>query len=247
MMYESFALIYDRVMKNVDYPTWADYILNLGLKYGFDYSSVCDLACGTGSFALILSGRGSRVVGVDQSAEMLQQAQEKARSAGVRNIEWIRGDLVDFNLGRKFPFITCLYDSLNYLLTEEDVSACFRQVHKHLTQGGGFIFDITTEYNILTNFADYTFAENLENCSYIWENRYDYIHKIICSEVTLFQKNGKHYIRHEETHSQKIYSTAQIDTLLVRQGFEVLGAFEGFTLNAPGPKVERIHFVCRKR
>jgi len=48
-------MIYDRVMRGVDYDTWAEYLLNLAVQYEFDHSSLCDLACGTGSMALVLA------------------------------------------------------------------------------------------------------------------------------------------------------------------------------------------------
>lgn len=245
-MYEEFALIYDRVMRGVDYPAWAEYVLNLARKFEFDAARICDLACGTGTLALLLERQGSKVLGIDRSKWMLEQAREKAENQGADSIEWRQGDISNFDLGEKFPLITCLYDSVNYLLSEDEVLSCFQSAARHLEPGGGFIFDVTTEYNIIVNFADYTFAENLDECSYIWENRYNLKKKIIDSEVTIFRKNGDKYYRHKEVHRQRVYPTRQIEQWLDQAGFEVLGAFDGFTLNEPGQKVERIHFVCRK-
>ena len=246
-MYEKFALIYDRVMRGVDYPTWAEYVLNLAQKYGFDTAEICDLACGTGSLAFQLVQSGCKVFGVDGSEMMLAEARRKAEKEGVERIQWQQGDLRDFDLGRRFLLITCLYDSINYLLTKQDVLSCFRSVFRHLEPGGGFIFDITTEYNIISNFAEYTFAENFEDFSYIWENRYNIASKIISSDVTMFRKQGDQFSKATETHRQKIFPTAEIEKLARKAGFEVLGAFDGFTFNEPGSKVERIHFACRKK
>jgi ubiquinone/menaquinone biosynthesis C-methylase UbiE len=246
MMYQRFAMIYDRVMRGVDYDTWADYLLNLASKYGFDYSHLCDLACGTGSMAMVLAEKGCRVLGVDLSASMLERAKVKSKDYPEGSLRWREGDLTEFELEESFPLITCLYDSLNYLLSEEAVEACLKRVFRHLRPGGGFIFDVTTEYNIIANFADYTFAENLEDCSYIWENQYDLLNKIISSDVTLFYRDGDRFFKDVETHRQKIYSTPQIERMARAAGFEVLAAYDGITLNPPGPKSERVHFVCRK-
>lgn len=244
-MYDKFARIYDQVMRGVDYPGWAEYVLNLAVKYGFDSSRLCDLACGTGSLALRLAAKGSEVLGIDRSATMLEEARRKARQAGASRLRWLEADMTDFHLAERFPLITCLYDSVNYLLSEEAVGRCFERAGEHLEPAGGFIFDITTEYNIVANFADYTFAENFEDFSYIWENKYNILSKVITSDVTLFQKRGDRFHKFVETHRQKIYPVDRIERLVRQAGFELLGTFDGFTLNAPGPKVERVHFVCR--
>ena len=246
MMYEQFALIYDRVMRGVDYPGWADYVLNLAKQEGFDFSRICDLACGTGAFAIELVDRGCEVLGVDNSAEMLKEAERKTKKIGTPALSWKQADLVDFKLDEEFSLITCLYDSINYLMSSENVAACFSQVFQHTRPGGGFIFDITTEYNIIAHFADYTFAENYDNFSYIWENKYDISSKVIVSEVTIFHKDGDRFYKAVEFHRQKIYPIQQIDTLARKAGFKILRVYDGFTLNSPGAKTERVHFVCKR-
>ncbi len=244
-MYDKFARIYDRVMRGVDYPTWAEYILNLAAKFGFNSRRLCDLACGSGTLALLLAAKGCQVVGVDRSSTMLREAERKARRAKASGLCWKEADMTDFQLGERFELVTCLYDSLNYLLSEQDVARCLEQVREHLEPSGGFIFDITTEYNIVANFADYTFAENFDDFSYIWENKYNVLEKIIVSDVTIFQKEGDRFYKFVETHRQRIYPTDTVEELVRQAGFEILGTFDGFTLNAPGPKVERVHFVCK--
>jgi ArsR family transcriptional regulator len=53
--------------------------------------SVADLGCGTGSLAAALAPDVARVVGVDQSADMLRAA--RRRTAGLANVELRRGTL----------------------------------------------------------------------------------------------------------------------------------------------------------
>jgi SAM-dependent methyltransferase len=55
--------------------------------------NVLEIACGTGRFTVMLAERGANVVGLDISAEMLDQARSKARAAGVDgNVDFMRGD-----------------------------------------------------------------------------------------------------------------------------------------------------------
>lgn len=54
---------------------------------------VLEIACGTGRFSVMLAERGADVVGLDISAEMLDEARQKARAASVADtVEFLRGD-----------------------------------------------------------------------------------------------------------------------------------------------------------
>jgi len=55
--------------------------------------TVADLGCGTGALVAELAGAVRRVVGVDQSAEMLAAARE--RVAGLSHVELLEGDLAE--------------------------------------------------------------------------------------------------------------------------------------------------------
>ena len=82
--YEAFAELYDALMDDVDYDSWAEYYLRLIQGAGVKPATLCDCACGTGSMSVRFAARGIRVTGVDRSEEMLAKAQEKARRFGVQ-------------------------------------------------------------------------------------------------------------------------------------------------------------------
>ena len=73
------------------YPDAAiDWILR---RFELDRSThVLDLGCGTGQLAIPLAARGVLVHAVDPDAEMLAEGVRAAEAAGVRGIDWIRGD-----------------------------------------------------------------------------------------------------------------------------------------------------------
>ena len=52
--YTVLADIYDRVMSDVDYETWADYIDEIILEHRPEAENLLELACGTGTIALSL-------------------------------------------------------------------------------------------------------------------------------------------------------------------------------------------------
>src|ERR1700733_6408619 len=47
-------------------------------------AQVADLGCGTGTLSVLLAEHGYQVCGLDLSPKMIEQAEEKARLAGVR-------------------------------------------------------------------------------------------------------------------------------------------------------------------
>ncbi|WP_435361263.1 class I SAM-dependent methyltransferase [Haloarchaeobius sp. DFWS5] len=54
---------------------------------------ILEIACGTGRFTVMLAERGADIIGLDISAQMLQQGRKKAQAAGVsENLEFMRGD-----------------------------------------------------------------------------------------------------------------------------------------------------------
>jgi ubiquinone/menaquinone biosynthesis C-methylase UbiE len=247
--YTVFADIYDTVMRDVDYIGWAEYVLQLAHRFDFSTSSVMNLACGTANLEMQLAQHGiHHVEGLDGSRDMLSIARKKAKDNGL-DIGFTLGQMQSFKLSHQFPLILCLYDSINYLCEEDDVLATFQRVAEHLLPGGGFIFDVTTEYNILANFSDFTFAENFDDFSYIWENRYNLVTKVCVSDVTVFQKQkgSGEYRKTTERHSQKIYPQKIIRMLLDKAGFDILGDYSGMTMEKPTHKSERIHYACRLR
>jgi SAM-dependent methyltransferase len=91
------------------------------------FSHVCDAACGTGLLMERLARAGRRVCGYDRSPAMIARAAERlpdvpVAQADVREVPPFAGP---------FDLVTCVYDSLNYLLEEEDfvgALAAFRQI-----------------------------------------------------------------------------------------------------------------------
>lgn len=247
MAYAYFAEIYDEVMRCVDYPQWAEYVLNLCRHFDLPREPLLNLACGTGSLERELIQRGvTEILSMDASEEMLAVAERKFVEERTARPVFRVGQMEQLDLDRRFGLVTCLYDSVNYLVNEKSVRGMLSGVFRHLEPGGGFIFDVTSEFNIVSNFDDYTFSENCDGYSYIWENRYSIEKKIITSHVTIFAREGELYRKHEEDHVQKIYATADLRRWSKEAGFDVLGVFSEFTRDAPHSRSERIHFVLRR-
>src|SRR5262245_36976961 len=71
-----------------------------------------DVACGTGGHAGLLS-KHYEVEGLDLDPKMLSIARRKHPK-----IRFHQGDMTDFNLGRQFDVIVCLFSSIGYAKTK---------------------------------------------------------------------------------------------------------------------------------
>lgn len=102
---------------------------------------VLELGCGTGNKLIPIASDGHPCVGLELSPEMLARAQRKADKQRVE-VEWVQGDMRDFDLGRTFELVYIAGNSLLHLHAAEDLVGCLRAVRRHLSPGGRLIFDV---------------------------------------------------------------------------------------------------------
>src|SRR5690242_18471827 len=101
---------------------------------------VLELGCGTGHKLIPIAADGHPCVGLDFSSDMLAEARHKAEESGVA-VEWVHGDMRDFDLGRAFDFVFIAANSLLHLHDPQDLVSCFRSVRRHLAPGARLAFD----------------------------------------------------------------------------------------------------------
>ncbi|MFC5753881.1 class I SAM-dependent methyltransferase [Actinomadura rugatobispora] len=101
-----------------------------------DAGSLLDVACGTGAHLRRFAGLFDRVEGLDASEAMLAVA-----GAGTPGVPLHRADMRDFGLPRGYDAITCLFSSIGYLGTTEDLDAALGTFAKHLEPGGVVVIE----------------------------------------------------------------------------------------------------------
>ena len=170
--YTNFAEVYDTFMDNVPYDEWADYIERILKEYQISDGLVLELGCGTGSMTELLSAKGYDMIGVDNSEDMLEIAMEKRLKSG-HDILYLLQDMREFELYGTVRAVLSVCDSVNYVTDEEELQEVFCLVNNYLDPQGIFIFDFNTEYKYREVLGDRTFAEEREECSFIWDNYYD--------------------------------------------------------------------------
>lgn len=109
---------------------------------GRPLSSILDLACGPGYHARLFAKKGVRAVGLDLRPEMTEFGRHHAEAEGVA-IEWIAQDMRHFTLAQPVDAIITMYDSVDCLLTIDDMVNHFRTVARNLVPGGIYLFEMT--------------------------------------------------------------------------------------------------------
>lgn len=135
-----YSQVYDALYHDKDYEQECDFLEAIFNKYGNGIRKILDLGCGTAGHALILARRGYAVTGVDRSEMMLQMARQKVGNAG-ESIELIKSDITSLSMGRIFDAVISMFSVMNYLTTDEALSAACAVARGHLKNEGIFIFD----------------------------------------------------------------------------------------------------------
>lgn len=245
--YTSFAAVYDMFMDNIPYGEWCDYLTGLLKEYGVFSGLVLDLGCGTGSLTGLLAEEGYDMIGIDNSEEMLEIALEKREASG-KDILYLLQDMREFELYGTVAAVVSICDSINYILSPEELATVFRLVNNYLDPGGIFIFDLNTEYKYRELLADSTIAENREEGSFIWDNFYDEEERINEYDLTLFiRQSDELYRKYEEVHYQRAYSLDEVKKAIQDAGMEFVACYDAFTKEAPEPASERVYVVAREK
>ena len=231
--YTSFARVYDTFMDNVPYGEWCEYVAGLLEAYEIRDGLVLDLGCGTGSLTELLAEKGYDMIGADCSEDMLEIAGEKKEKSGY-DILYLLQDMRKFELYGTVRAVVSICDSMNYIMSEEELLQVFRLVNNYLDPEGIFIFDMNTIYKYRELLGDATIAENREACSFIWENSWYEEERVNEYDLTIFEKEENGLFRkYTETHFQRAYEIKTVKRLIQEAGMEFVAVFDAFTKKAP--------------
>lgn len=254
-IYQGFARIYTRRL-------WPEYSRGMAKlcpellkKYSFKPDKVLDLACGEGTFALAMAKEGYKVTGVDLSPEMLRLAKEKAEKENAA-IDFVNRDMRELTFDAEFDLVTCWFDSLNYLLTPQDLLKAFQGAAKALKPDGYFIFDIRTSYGLMDYFG-FNVGMDAHPCAVLLDSpealvlsrpEWEYSESIADWRITGFLKNGESWERIEETHRLRGYSLEEVRAAAGQAGLSEIDCFgDLLEMAGPGPDSKRLWFVMKKQ
>lgn len=109
-------------------------------------STVLDVCCGSGHVTKELVTRGYKVTGIDSSAALIAQAR-----ADLPDVDLRVQDARAIQLESRYQAALSTFDSLNHVLSIEELRSVFRGVCRVLEPGGMFVFDMNLEHAYLSD------------------------------------------------------------------------------------------------
>ena len=220
-LYNTFAGYYDTYMKHVNYDGWVQFILQ---KYKEikenEPEKIMELACGTGNITKRLCQKNFSMYGMDNSPAMLKIAAKKCPDA-----QFYAGNFLLPIPYSDFDLTILLFDSINYLKTEEEVVKLLNNVYISLKNDGIFIFDISTFANCEDNFDGFINLEESSNHFMIHESHFNYKLRTLKTKLSFFKKKGFLFEEFHENHEQKIYFCWEFLKMIKRTKFKITGIF----------------------
>jgi ubiquinone/menaquinone biosynthesis C-methylase UbiE len=242
--YGALAASYDRLTNDVDYKAVVDFYFEILAREGLKPRTAVDLACGTGSVALLLAQRGLRVTGVDMSEEMLCEASQKAQEQDNQPM-FVCQKLQQLRLPRGVDLAVCALDSLDYITDPADCKEAIRRVYKALNPGGCFIFDVNTPEK-LRAMDGQIFLDEDDDVYCVWRGEFDEETNICSYGMDLFQRDGDCWYRSFEEHKEYAYSAEQLTEYLKAAGFTSIAVYADRRFEVPAPGEQRIYIKARK-
>lgn len=206
-----------------------------------------DVACGEGTFAVALAKQGWRVTGIDLSPQMLALARERARDAGV-TARFQQKDMRRLTYDNEFNLVTCWFDSLNYLLEEDDLLLTFNGIARALKPGGWFIADMNTRIGLIVGWMQQKeyIQQDTPDLMEVHKHSFDYERMIASVHITAFLNKGGGWERIDETHQERAYSLETIKECLRSAGLEVAGMIGSLNdLTPVNAESRRVWLVAR--
>ncbi len=131
--YERQAAYYDAIYEaqGKNYKKESEQIHKVIEKYKKSAGNdLIDVGCGTGAHFTFLR-QWYKPEGLDIDQRMLQVARQR-----FPNIIFHQGDMVNFDLGKAFDVVTCLFSAIGYAMTIPNLQSTIKSLERHVKPGG---------------------------------------------------------------------------------------------------------------
>lgn len=230
--FSELAQYYDPIMSHVNYDRWFHTCLALSELLPAPFQHV-DVGCGTGVLVQMLRYAGWRSTGLDLSHAMVKTAHAS------RGVPVGVADLRQLPLNQGAHLVTCLFDSINFLLEQREVVRAIHELAGALRPGGLLYFDMVTERMVMQHFAGQTWDEDNGGFSSTWASHYD--EHTSCTETSIRINAGSSSMIRERIYPQDFFELE-----LEAAGLTVLGVFDAERWRPPTQRTTRVDFIAMK-
>jgi SAM-dependent methyltransferase len=180
-----------------------------------DGGDVLDVPCGFGRHSLPLARAGYRVVGVDRSQALLDEAARRADSG--QSPRYVQADYRELPLApESFDVALNLFSSLGYLGDEDDTRV-LAEIARTLRPGGRLVIDIAHRDRLVRGFRDSDWRLLGGGRLLLEQHTFDPVAGVVQMTETLVPADGQ---RESRTLSLRVYSATELTGMLARAGFE---------------------------
>ena len=136
MTYQKSAAYYDAIYSFKDYAHEAELLHRIIQTHKRSVGNqLLEVACGTGAHLKYLNAH-YQIEGLDLSEDMLALARQKHPT-----VPFHQGDMRNFDLGRRFDGLICLFSSIGYMQTVSDLQMAIATMARHIVPGGVLIVE----------------------------------------------------------------------------------------------------------
>jgi hypothetical protein len=187
---------------------------------------------------------GCSMTAADSSEEMLSVLIEKI---GKRDILPICQDMRSLDLYGTVQGCVSSFDSLNYLLTADDLKRAVAKVGFFMEKGGIVVFDVNTVYEYKTIYSNNIYVYEEGSSVLVWRNFYNEKTRKCNFYLTSFEEDGKgKYIRNDAVHVQKNHTYKAIKIAAENAGFDIIGIYGGTDGKTPDSTDPKAYYILRK-
>lgn len=203
-------------------------------------ADILDAACGYGRHAVPLAQAGYRVVGVDRSEVLLEEA--RRRSGDDEWPRWVHGDHRELPLeDASFDAVLCLFSSLGYRGEEGDART-LAEFLRVLRAAGRLVIETMHRDRLMHILQPRGWDPLPEGGTLIEERRFDYEEGVMETDHVLIRPDGS---RKSVTYRIRTYTATELGKLVEQAGFvdlEYYGDLEGKALS----REARLVILARK-
>ncbi|HEX2620773.1 MAG TPA: class I SAM-dependent methyltransferase [Phototrophicaceae bacterium] len=243
--YAVLAPVYDVAGLSTFSTTIIPSLLTYILQRGWMGRNILELGSGTGLTLRWIKHQGYNISGVDNSPEMIQQAQKQTYAVPLYQQDVRR---LEFNNDNDLVIALNLLNELDSL---RDLEATFKGVQQALKAGQMFVFDLQTLEGLAkSGNSERLFYDSPDSLTMFTRSTYDYERQLLNTQYLLYrQEEGQSlWQRSQAEQTLRGYPVQAVLGLLQRTGFELTGVLNGaLAAYDPGKSgVDRVIVVAKR-